>query len=483
MKKFIVVFLLAFLCFECTDSSVFFEDALCIENISTIDPTEGIKEHQTLIIKDGKILRIAASKDLKLSKKNTIVDGTGKYLMPGLWVAHVHFSYLETLAPSMFDLFLAYGITSVRDTGGRLEFVKRWKDLSLANPTDAPRVMIAGPLLDGMPNVYDGSDVGHPPLSVGLPTLEDVSKQVSMMDSAGVDFLKAYEMLTPEQFAVITKYAKEKNFKVSGHVPLSMDVISASNGGLNSMEHLRNLEFSCATNSEELLAQRLQLLSDGKNDPGGKLRSSIHQAQRQIAIENYDDAKADEILKVFAKNQTWQIPTLALYTVFVSKPFKQDQWQKSFTYLPDSISKVWNASIEKIMTDEVPAFNRQYSEWMAAMVGKINRAGIGIMAGTDTPIGYLTPGLSLHEELELLVSSGLTPLEAIETATLNPAKYFNLENEVGSIKETMWADLLILDGNPLEKIGNTKRINSVIKQGKLHDRDKLDQVLEQLTQH
>ncbi|MBK5279605.1 MAG: amidohydrolase family protein [Bacteroidia bacterium] len=482
VNKFIVAFFLAFLFFECTAPSVFFEDALCIENISTIDPVVGLKEHQTLIIKDGKILRIASTSDLKLSKKNTIQDGAGKYLMPGLWDAHIHFGYIEALAPSMFDLFIAYGITSVRDTGGRLEFVKYWKDLALANPTDAPRVMIAGPLLDGMPNVYDGSDAEHPPLSVGLPTVYDVSKQVSMLDSAGVDFLKAYEMLTPEQFAVITKYANENKLKVSGHVPLSMDVISASNGGLNSMEHLRNLELSCATNSKELLAQRLQLLNDGRKDPGGKLRSSIHQAQRQTAIENYDEQKANEILNVFAKNQTWQIPTLTLYTVFITKPFMQDQWQKSFTYLPDSISQVWNASIEKVMNSEVPTFSRQYSKWMSAMVGKINRAGIGIMAGTDTPIGYLTPGLSLHEELELLVSSGLTPLEAIETATLNPARYFNLENEVGSIKETMWADLLILDANPLESIGNTKRINAVIKQGKMYDRAKLDQVLGRLAQ-
>ena len=151
--------------FGCTPSETLFEGALCIENITTIDPLDGLRENQTIIIQDGKILKIVPTAELKLSTKNQIIDGSEKYLIPGLWDAHIHFGYIEELAPRMFDLFLLYGITSVRDTGGEIMFVKKWKDLATANPTDAPRVMIAGPLLDGMPNVYDGSDVGHPPLS------------------------------------------------------------------------------------------------------------------------------------------------------------------------------------------------------------------------------------------------------------------------------------------------------------------------------
>lgn len=476
--RFIICYsiLIAFIFIGCSPKESVFEGAICIENITTIDPVDGPKEGQTVIIKDGKIYKITTSSSLKLAAENNIVDGTGKYMIPGLWDAHVHFSYIEALAPSMFDLFLAYGITSVRDTGGRIEFVKKWKDQALANPTDAPRVMIAGPLLDGMPNVYDGSDQGHPPLSVGLPTVEAVEQQVEMLDSVDVDFLKAYEMLTPEQFAMVTKLAKEKNLKVTGHVPLSMDVISASNGGLNSMEHMRNLELSCASNADELLAQRRQLLLDGKKDKGGKLRSSIHAAQREAAIQNYDERKADEVLTVLATNQTWQIPTMALNTALIRKAYMQPYWQESFTYLPDTIGNEWNTIIKSLMDNEVSPFSQQYTQWMMNMVGKIHKAGIGIMAGTDTPIGFLTPGLSLHEELSVLVASGLSPLEAIQAATINPAKYFNMENELGAIKENNWADLLILDANPLEDINNTKRINAVIKQGKYYGRTELDMI-------
>ena len=259
-----------------------------------------------------------------------------------------------------------------------------------------------------------------------------------------------------------------------------MDVITASNGGLNSMEHMRNLELSCSSNAEELFEQRKQMLIDGKNESGSNLRSSIHQAQREMAIQNYDPLKADEVLKVLAKNQTWQIPTMALNTGFVNKPYMQPNWQESFTYLPDSINNRWNEIIKGVMNMEAPVFRIQYAEWMKDMIKNIHAAGIGIMAGTDTPIGFLTPGFSLHEELRVLASSGISPIDVLKTATINPAKYFNLENDLGSIKENMWADLLILNDNPLDDINNTKNINTVIKQGKLYDRAQLDEILERL---
>lgn len=480
MRKLASVLSGLFLLFGCQPSGVVFEGAICIQNITTIDPTEGQKENQTVIIKDGKILKIAPTAELKLSPSNQIIDGGGKYMIPGLWDSHVHFAYIEALAPRMFDMFLTYGITGVRDTGGEISFVRQWKDASLANPTGAPRVMIAGPLLDGMPNVYDGSDPGHPPLSVGSGSVEAVATLIGKLDSIGVDFLKAYEMLTPEQFTMVMKIAKEKGYKVTGHVPLSMDVTGASNAGLNSMEHMRNLELSCASNADELLKQRKAMLAKGKNKPGGELRSSIHAAQRETAVKNYDEKKADEIIQTLLRNQTWQIPTLALNTGQTRNPYGQPEWQESFELLPDTIRDEWKGELDGASNMEAPPFRQQYTQWMLNMAGKIHKAGVPMMAGTDTPIGFLTPGLSLHEELIVLVESGLTPAEALKTATINPARYFNLENELGSIKETMWADLVILTANPLENIKNTQRIEAVVKQGKYYDREALNQIQKKL---
>lgn len=479
-KSTLLCSLLLMFSYACQPTETFFEDAFCIENISVIDPENGLLENQTVIIRDGIIHKITPTEDLRLSENNQIIDGTGKYMIPGLWDTHVHFAFIEELAPRMFDLFLAYGITSVRDTGGETDVVIEWKEKALSNPEEAPRVKIAGPLLDGMPNVYDGSSPGRPALSVGLHDIEDVATQVQKLDSIGVDLLKAYEMLTPEQFSALTQLAGENGLKVTGHVPLSMDVISASNAGLNSMEHLRNLELSTASNAEELLEERRQLLAVGKDEAGGVLRSRIHDAQRERAVRNYDENRAEEVLGVLARNETWQIPTLALNTGAVVRHYADPEWMETFRYLPDSIAQDWKASIEEIESTEVSPFRELHSEWMLDMVGNIHQAGIGIMAGTDTPIAFLTPGRSLHQELVLLVRAGLSPLEALKTATINPAKYFNLENELGSIRENMWADLVILDANPLENIQNTLRINAVIKQGKYHDRNSLNQRLEGL---
>lgn len=478
MKRFsILLTFLILLLTACQTNHSGYENAVIIQNITTIDAENGLNENQTVVIKEGKIVEVGSSEDLSVSAENNeIIDGSGKFLIPGLWDAHVHFSYIEELAPSMFDLFLAYGITSVRDTGGRIEFIKQWKDRAVANPTEAPRVMIAGPLLDGEPNVYDGSSPGRPPLSVGLETVEDVTEMVNRLDSIGVDLLKAYEMLTPEQFREVMRLADEKGLKVTGHVPLSMNAVSASNAGLNSMEHMRNLEVSMASNWEELQEQRLQLLEEGQDDPGGILRSRIHSAMRETAIENYDEDRADEVLQALAENDTWQIPTLALNTRSVEKFYTDPNWQETFTLLPDSIEQEWYTSAEESAQSEVSEFGAEYSNWLFNMVGKINEAGITIMAGTDTPIGLLTPGRSLHHELKVMVDAGLTPMEALQSATLNPARYFEMENELGTIDEGKWADLLILDANPLDDIENTLEINTVIKQGKVYNQTALEEI-------
>ncbi len=464
------LYFLCILCLmACQSNEVIYEDALCIQNISTIDPIEGLKENQTVIIKDGKILKIAASHRLKLASENNTIDGTGKFLIPGLWDAHVHFAYIEELAPEMFDLFLSHGITSVRDTGGKVDFVKEWKEKALANPTDTPRVMMAGPLLDGEPNVYDGSNATRPELSVGLENVDAVSVAIKQLVDKKVDLLKAYEMLTPEQFEKIMELAKDKGLKVTGHIPLSMDAISVSNLGLSSIEHMRNLEISCASNAKELWDQRIEMLKNEEHLTGGDLRSAIHSAQRETAIKNYDEARAEKVLAVLKRNDTWQIPTQALNTFFTRRYFEREDWQESYSLLPDSIGQYWLDRSKALTQTETPAAQQAWNNWNYMMVGKIHESGIPIMAGTDTPIAFLTPGLSLHEELAVLVEAvGLTPIDALKTATYNPAKYFDMEKELGSIKEQMWADLLILNSNPLEDIQHTKSIHTVIKQGKIY---------------
>lgn len=478
-QKFLLWLSIALLFIACQDKGVLFEGAICIQNITTIDAENGQQEKQTVVLQQEKIIKIIPTAELKLAPENQIIDGSGKYLIPGLWDAHVHFAYIEELAPAMFNLFLAYGITSVRDTGGKIDFVKKWKDKATANPTAAPRVMIAGPLMDGMPNVYDGSSPARPPLSVGLKDVEAAEKMVEELATKEVDLLKAYEMLSPAQFEAIMKKAKEKGLLVTGHIPLSMDAISVANLGMNSIEHMRNLELSMAKNTDELLRMRKKLLELGKEEEGGVLRSNIHQAQRMEAIANADEEKTKTVLAALKSNKTWQIPTLSVMTAVVDHPFARPEWKKSFDYLPAGLGKTWAESLDNYLELEVPENQKIYAQWMYDMTKRLQDEEIGILAGTDCPIFYLTPGLSLHGELEFLTKAGLSPMEILKSATLSPAQYFSMEDELGLIQEGMFADMLILDANPLEDIRNTQQINSVIRHGKLYGREALDRLLQE----
>ena len=448
------------------------------QNINVIDAKAGLQKNMTVLVKDNRIVKVAKAADMAPTGAKKTVVGTGKYLIPGLWDAHVHLVFTPGLESSMFRLFLAHGITSIRDTGGQLPLVLPEREKARKDPQNAPRVMVAGPLLDGKPTVYDGSTPTNPHLGIGAGTVAEAEKNADEMLAAKVDLLKAYEMLTPEAFKAIVAKGKAAGLPITGHVPLSMDVIEASDAGMSSMEHMRNLEFACSSDWEELLKTRQKMLFDGKEEVGSTLRRNIHKAQRAHAVANQDAARRTEVLKHLADNGTWQIPTFSIMTAFSERFVTRTDWQRSFTYLPSTIRNTWtkNSIAFDRNTPKDPA-SAAYADWMFEMVGHMQEAGVEIMAGTDCPIFYLTPGYSLHEELALLVKAGMTPLQAIGAATTKPAQYFKLENELGLIQEGFFADLVMLDANPLEDIRNTIKIDAVIRDGKLHDRAALDILL------
>jgi len=468
---------------SCNNENTKLAESYLIQNINIIDAKNGLQKGMDVVLKDNRIIQVLPHQKNNYFPKEKIFDGNGKYVLPGLWDAHVHFAYEKDIAPAMFKLFLVNGITSVRDTGGKLDLVKPWKTKAESDPKNAPRVMIAGPLLDGYPVVYDGSSPSRPPLGTGVKNAEDAKQRVADLANAGVDNIKAYEMLSPESFQAIVATAKSKGLKVTGHIPLRMDAISASNAGMNSMEHLRNLEMSMSTDADELLSTRRKMMEDGRNDPGGILRSRLHNAQRMHAVENQDPQKRKQVLEALAKNNTWQIPTLTIATAATRYFPSNEKWRETFKYLPDSSSVRWSKYALEFEPPAPDADAFKYAKWAHEIVKEMSDAKIGIMAGTDCPIFFLTPGFSLHEELVLLVKSGLTPLQAIEAATIRPAQYFNLEDELGLVEKGMLADLLILDKNPLEDIKNTQKINAVIRDGKWYNRKDLDNILQELEEN
>ena len=460
----------------CSNEGLFFEDAYVIENVGIIDPIDGLELNMSVVIKENKILDIFKTREIVLSPKNKVHRGSNKFIIPGLWDSHIHFAFEKDLATSMPNLFLYHGITSLRDTGGEFDFVNKFKQEAISNPKTKSRVKIAGPLIDGKFNVYDGSNIYFPKLSIQNIDNNQLERNVRLLIDKKVDFLKAYEMLSPAQFKILSNLAKENNLKLTGHVPLSMSVIEASNLGLNSMEHLRNLELSMTEMSEKLFQERKNLLLNKSSIKGSELRSLIHSKQRMKSINDLDSIKINNVIDALIKNDVWQIPTLILYKNFANKTFKNPDYLQFLNLLPEERKEEWikkiNA-IDNVISKDVV----EYTVWSKKMVDFMHDRGISFMAGTDTPIGFLIPGLSLHQEIQELYESGLSELEAIQTATINPAKYFNLENSLGRIKSGFIADLIILDKNPLESISNTKSIHAVIKEGHLMNRSYLDSLM------
>jgi len=462
-----------FLTSSCSDKGVYFEDAYCIRNVSIINPGKGLMTGMSLVIQGNRITHLDKSENLIFSDKNQIIEGEGKFLIPGLWDSHVHFYFDQYLGRFMPNLFLASGITSVRDTGGNLLFMDSIKQRSLQNPNTFPRVKIAGPLIDGKYNVYDGKMTSE--LSIQTVDAEDTRIKTEQLVAQGVDFLKAYEMLSEEQFKVVAEIARKNNLRMAGHVPLSIDIITATELGLNSLEHIKNLELTASRSNDSLLQVRRQLLKNESNLPGIKLREKIHLAQKPFAIDHIDPVELQKIYSAMKKNQSFQVPTLSIYKVPTYKIYRAPFWRESIKALPPTTRAQWEARIQN-SDDEINADRKKFSDWIQTTANEMHQQEIPMMAGTDTPLGFLTPGFSLHYELELLVESGLSELDALTTATLNPAIYFNMQDSLGLVKEGYIADLVLLHKNPLENIANTKAIDGVFKNGHLMTPHYLDSI-------
>ena len=473
MKKYLFRSLtLTFLLFS---SVTFSLPRVIIENASLIDAASPLRENMTVVLQGEVIESVKESsfKIINIKKNDIVIDAKGKFLIPGLWDAHVHLTFIPELDyKTSYALFLANGITSIRDTGAVLSKLRPAINYANKNPDKAPRLFYSGPLIDGKLSVYRGKESGFPELSIGVDEITDLEAIVNDLVEQGASFLKTYEMLSAKAFLKLLEIAKQKNLRVTSHIPLSIGLIEAVDAGLDDMQHIRNLDLACAKNAEEILDERQTLLKNLESLAGSALRTKIHQSQRYIAIGNVDEEKCKWIIKYLAANNVFQTPTLTINTVGSKRFFADSKWRDTYEFLPSKVRKSWQEDSISLSKQPVLKNNKIFEDWSMKIVGMFNKHGVKIMAGTDTPIGFLTPGYSLHKELELLVEAGLTPLEALRSATVTPAEFFEMENEMGSIDQGKYADLIILNSNPMEDIKNTQDIYMVISKGKIQERKK-----------
>ena len=441
---------------------------LALTHVTVIDAVNPVRRNQTVLIDDGRIIDIIDSDTAPETPATEQIDASGRYLIPGLWDFHVHFTFDKRFTDAMAGLFLYHGITNVRDTGGLLEDLLPVVDTLRSAGSNAPNIWYSGPLLDGKDVVYDG--VNFPGLGIANPTPEAARANIAEIHAAGASFLKIYEMVTPEVFAAIVEEAGARNLPIDGHVPLSMrarDVAPL----VQSLEHLRNYEMDCVSDPELWLATRQAELANVANEPGNVLRSRLHTLQRLTAITSEDAevcAETTEALKA-----TITVPTLRMNSMDLYVPFERDDFDNAMNLIPTSVSEEWRAARDALAASEEPV-DTTFAEWSLRRTGELHAAGAPIAAGTDTPIGWSIPGYSLHTELEQYVEVGMTPLEALHSATVKPAEFFGLENEMGQIKAGAVADAVLLNANPLEDITATRSVEAVINRGVLLTRDQLN---------
>lgn len=441
---------------------------LAIRNVTVIDAINPIRNNQTVLIDQKRIVDIIDSSVALDITATQELDASGQYLIPGLWDFHVHFTFDKRFTDAMAGLFLYHGITNVRDTGGLLEDLLPVVDTLRNAGSNAPNIWYSGPLLDGKDVVYDG--VNFPGLGIANPTPEAARANIAEIHAAGASFLKIYEMVTPEVFAAIVEEAGARNLPIDGHVPLSMrarDVAPL----VQSLEHLRNYEMDCVSDPELWLATRQAELANVANEPGNVLRSRLHTLQRLTAITSEDAevcAETTEALKA-----TITVPTLRMNSMDLYVPFERDDFDNAMNLIPTSVSEEWRAARDALAASEEPV-DTTFAEWSLRRTGELHAAGAPIAAGTDTPIGWSIPGYSLHTELEQYVEVGMTPLEALHSATVKPAEFFGLENEMGQIKVGAIADAVLLSANPLEDMTATRSVEAVINRGVLLTRAQLN---------
>ena len=433
-----------------------------IRHVTAIDAEGGSRADWTVVFADGRIVAAGKSDQVQTPDGMEVIDGTGKFLIPGLWDMHVH---VLGDAGLYFPLYLAHGITGIREMHATVSPDRR-REIAAAVESGAlcgPRVVAAGPILDGPRSYWPGS--------IPVANAEEASHAVETLAQQHVAFLKVYSFLPREAYLAIVATAKQRDLPFAGHVPLSVSAFEASDLGQKSIEHLDGIFAAASKWATEIAALRA----------AGDLAALTASEPFQHAIEDYDASKAAQLFARYAANGTWQVPTLTVMRGVALRgdsAFANDARKK---YVPASIQEFFHWQPQPATREQAQQRSvrgRLHLQRCLEVVGQMNRAGVPLLAGTDSPYAYCFPGSGLHDELALLVEAGLSPREALQAATLGPARYLGRTNELGTIAAGKLADLVLLAADPLADIHNTRRIVAVVAAGRVYPAAALQAMLD-----
>lgn len=424
--------------------------ALALRNVTVIDATGAAPQaNMTVVITGDRIRAIGPTGAVAIPRGARVIDATGQFLIPGLWDMHVH---LTAAGVTDFPLFVAQGVTGVRDMGGTWDVIHRWQERIKAGEIVGPRVKTAGPIvenarwLEGVRSIPEGRAFLEENPRLGVGTVEEARSAVDSLARLGVDFIKLRNAPPRAAYFALVEEARKRDLPVVGHMPRGgLGFLGAIEAGQAGIEHL------------DVLADEL----DG-----------VPESERRALFAR------------MAEREIWYAPTLVselkrLYPSEVVGAIVEDslgQLDPRRRYVSEPLLEFWRVqqNLDKYETpkDWGPVFARALG-----YAREMRRADVPMLAGTDFGARLVYPGWSLHDELALLVEhAGLSPLEALQAATRNAARFFNAADEFGTVEAGKWADLILLGADPLQDIRNTQRINAVVLGGQLLARDRLDQL-------
>jgi imidazolonepropionase-like amidohydrolase len=474
---------------------------VAITHVTVIDVVTGARlPDRTVLLRDRHIAALDTVGRVHVPGDARRIDGRGRFLIPGLWDMHGHTGGDRLTRGITFPLFIANGVTGVRDMWGDCDsvcavdeadndrpvsaaVVARWKRDISRGALIGPRLVAASAMFDGPSPDFPGSYAIHSP--------DEARARVRLARARGVDFVKVLNGLSRESYLAIIDEARRQGLPVAGHVPFAMTPREVSTAGQRSIEHWGDVvdygsagyHASCS-NRPDALREALQAARATQDTTKAAL-ARLRADYLHVLTANYGEALCADLFAEFARNGTWRVLTLITArnsevtrlgdTLLAADP--------RLRYVDAETRSAWLAAapigprIQRLTEDS--AATVAYLDLVLSLPGAMQRAGVPLLAGTDEPNPWVIPGFSLHDELALLVDGGLTPLQAVQSATVNPARFLGATDSLGSVAVGKLADLVLLDADPLADIHNTTRVAAVFTAGRYFSRAALAALLTQ----
>lgn len=438
---------------------------------SIVNPRDGsVLRDATLVVSGRKITALGAHGTVALPPGVRQVDARGKFLIPGLWDMHIH-SWFGMSDYLHYPLYIANGITSVRDMGGCLDqeapffacdaSKRTWSARAEAGQAVGPRIVASGSFpIDAQNRMSDGFPAYLAPASAA-----DARALVAHAQASKWDFIKLYNNLPRDAYFALMDEARRRGVAVAGHLPASIRAVEAARAGQKSIEHAALFPLECSSTAA---AQHLQQ----PRPRGAALLREI--------LPAYSEPLCREVFDVMARSGTWFTPTHVTrrYEANAANPNFLDD--PRLAYINHAWRFVWKLDAKRMRKElQQPGAQADYTAFYRKgleLTGRAHQAGVAVLAGSDAPDAYIFPGFSLHDELQELVAAGLTPAQALRAATFDAARFAGQEARYGTLEAGKAADIVVLDANPLDDIAHTRRIHAVMFNGYLYQQPQLERM-------